>query len=66
MTAGRVIVQARPARTPAVPPQQIRGHPALVEKHILTGIVHGQPRAPLPPLRRDVSAPLFVRVYGFF
>ena len=66
MTAGRVVVQARATRTPAVPPQQVRRYPALVEKHILTGIVHGQPGAPLPPLRRDVSAPLFVRVHGFF
>ena len=66
MTAGRVVVQAGAARTPAVPAQQVRRHPALVEKHILTRIVQGQPGAPLPSLRRDVSPPLFVGVDGFF
>ena len=66
MTARRVVVQARAARTPPVAAQQVGRHAALVQKHILTGIVQRQPVPPLPPLRRDVSAPLFVGVYGFF
>ena len=66
MTARRVVVKAGAARTPAVTAQQVSRHAALVQKHILTGIVQGQPVAPLPPLQRDVSAPLFVGVYGFF
>ena len=66
MTARRVVVQASAARTPAVAAQQVRRHAALVQKHILTGIVQRLPVAPVPPLPRDVSAPLFVGVYGFF
>ena len=66
MTAGRVVVQPGATRTPAVAAQQIRCHPALVEKYILPGIVQRQRVAPVPPLRRDVSAPLFVGVYRFF
>ena len=66
MTAWRMVVQAGAARTSAVATQEVRRHPALVEKDILTGIVQRQPVSPMPPLRRDVSAPLFVRVYGFF
>jgi len=66
MTAGRVVVQADAARTPAVAAQQVSRHTALVQKHILTGIVQRQPVSPVPPLRRDVSASLFVGVYGFF
>ena len=66
MTAGGMVVQAGAARTPAVAAQQVRRHPALVQKHILPGIVQRLPVAPLPPLRRDVSAPLFVGVECFF
>ena len=35
MTAGRVIAEAGTARAAAVPPQQVGGHAAFVEKHIL-------------------------------
>ena len=66
MTARRVVVKAGAARTPAVAAQQVRRHAALVQKHILAGIVQRQSVAPVPPLHRDVSAPLFVGVYGFF
>ena len=59
-------MQARAARTPPVAAQQIGGHAALVQKHILAGVVQRQPVPPLPPLRRDVSASLFVGVYRFF
>ena len=59
-------MQPRAARTPAVAAQDVGRHAALVEKHILPGIVQRQPVPPVPPLRRDVSAPLFVGVYGFF
>jgi hypothetical protein len=59
-------VKAGAARTPAVAAQQVRRHAALVQKHILTGIVQRQPFVPVPPLPRDVSAPLFVGVYGVF
>src|SRR3989442_15511328 len=66
MPARRVVVKAGAARPPAVAAQQVRRHAALVQKHILPGIVQRQPVAPVPPLPRDVSAPLFIGVYGFF
>lgn len=66
MAAGRVIVQSRAARTPAVAAQDVRRHAALVEKHVLPGIVQRQPVSPVPPLGRDVRPPLFVGVDGFF
>jgi len=66
MTAGRMVVQASAPRTAAVAPQYVGRHPALVEKHILPGIVQRQPVAPASALGRDISAPLFVGVYGFF
>jgi hypothetical protein len=57
---------ARPARTAAVPTEEIRRHAALIEKHVLGGIVEGQSLPPPPTLRSDVRAPLFVGVHGFF
>jgi len=66
MAAGRVIVQPRAARTPAVAAQDIGRHAALVEKHVLRGIVQRQRVSPVPPLGGDVRPPLFVRVYGCF
>ena len=66
MTAGCVVVKACAARAAAVAAQQVRGDATLVKKHILTGVMHRQPVAPVSPLRRDVSPPLFVGVYGFF
>jgi hypothetical protein len=66
MTARRVVVKAGATGTPAVAAQQVSGHATLIQKYILTGIVQRQPVAPVPPLPGDVSAPLFVGVYGFF
>ena len=66
MTARRVVVEARAAGTPAVAAQQIRRHAAFVEKDVLAGSRAAAARPPLPPLRGDVRAPLFVGVYGFF
>jgi hypothetical protein len=61
-----MVVEAGAARTSTVTTQQVRRHPALVQKQILPGIVQRQPVAPMPPLRRDISAPLFVGVECFF
>jgi hypothetical protein len=66
MTAGRVIVEARAARTPTVAPQQVRRHATLVEEHVVPGVVQRLRVAPPPTLRRYVSASLFGGVYGFF
>ena len=66
VAAGRVIVQPRAARTAAVAPQQIRRHSTLVEKDVLAHITQWLPRLPRAPVRRDISAALFVRVYRFF
>ena len=66
MTARRVIVQTRAARTAPVAAQQVRRYPTLVEEDVLPGIVQRLDVPPLPTLRGDVSAPLFVGVNGFF
>ena len=59
-------MEARAARAPTIAAQQVRGHTAFVQKHILMGVVEGLPVSPLPALARDVSATLFVGVYRFF
>ena len=66
VSARRVVVQARAARTPPEAAQQIGRDAALVHKHILTGGVQRQPVPPLSPLGGDVRASLFVGVDGFF
>jgi hypothetical protein len=66
VTARRVVVEARAARTSAVAAQEVRGDAALVEEHILTGVVQRLRVSPLPTLGGDISASLFVGVYGFF
>ena len=66
MTARRVVVEARATGTPTVAAQEVGRHPALVEENVLACVAHRQPGAPLPTLDRDVSAPLFVGVNGFF
>ena len=66
MAAGRMVVQAGPARASAIAAQEIGGYPALIQEHILPGIVQRLRIPPLAPLCGDVSAPLFVGVYGFF
>jgi len=66
MAARRMVVQAGPARASAIPPQEIGGHPALIQEHILPRIVQRLRVPPVETLCGDVSAPLFVGVYGFF
>jgi hypothetical protein len=66
MATWRVVMQARPAGAPTVPAEEIGGDAALIKKHVLRGIVHGQAAAPPAALRRDVSATLLVGVNGFF
>jgi hypothetical protein len=66
MAARRVVMQPRPPRAAAIPTQQIGGDAALIEKDVLAHIAQWLPRLPLAACRRDISAPLFVRVYGFF
>ena len=66
MTAGRVVVKTDAPRTAPVATQQIGGHPRLVQKHVLRGVVERQAITPVPPLCGDIRPPLFVRVYGFF
>ena len=61
-----VIVDARAAAAPAVAPQQIRGDPALIEKHEPGGVHRGGEAAPVRPGRRHVGAMLLGRAYGFF
>ena len=66
VTAGRVIPESLATRTAAVPAQQVGGHPAFVEEHVLARIAERQPR--MPPVARgdDIRPALFVGVYGFF
>ena len=66
MAARRVIVQPDPARTAAVPAQQVGRHATFIEKHVLAHVAERLPGSPLPTLRRDVSASLFLGVDGFF
>jgi hypothetical protein len=66
MTARRVIVQARAARTAAITAQQVGCDAALVNEDVPRRIVDRLDVPPLPTLRRDISAPLFVGVYRFF
>ena len=61
-----MVVQAGPARASAIAAQEIGGHPTLIQEHILPGIMERLRVAPVAPLRRNVSASLFVGVYGFF
>jgi hypothetical protein len=64
--AGRVIAQARAARTPPVPTSQIRRDATFIEKHVLPYIPEGLPVAPATALSDDVGATLFLGVYRFF
>lgn len=66
MTAGCVVVEPRPTRTSPVPPQQIGGDAAFVEKDVLPHIPERLPLAPTAPLSDDVWAALLVGVNGFF
>ena len=61
-----VIAHPLTARPAAIPPQQIRRDATLIEKDQVGEIECGLPRAPLLTRRRDVSAIVFGRAYGFF
>lgn len=66
VAARRVIVEARAAGTAAIPPQQIGGDAALIQKDVLPDIAQRLPVAPLATGRGDIRAPLFVGVQSFF
>jgi hypothetical protein len=66
MTARRVIVEARAARTPPVATQQVGRDATLVEEYVVTGVVQRLRVPPPAAPRRHVSASLFVGVYRFF
>jgi len=66
MTAGRVIAEPRPAKTPPIPAEEIRGHAALIQEDVLPDVAERLPVAPPPPLSGDVGAALFVGVNRFF
>jgi hypothetical protein len=66
VTAGRVIRDARPAKTAGVAAQQIRGHPGFIDEDVLARVVERQRLAPPTPRRGDIRATLFVGVYGLF
>jgi hypothetical protein len=66
MAAGRVIPEARAGRTAPVPPQQVGGHAALVEKDVAADVAQRLPVAPPAACRGDIRPALFVGVYRFF
>jgi hypothetical protein len=66
MATGRVVVQPGAPRTATVAAQEIGGDAALVQKHVLAGVVERQRVMPRAALRGDVRPLLFVGVYGFF
>jgi hypothetical protein len=66
MAARRMVMQPRPAGAAAIPPQQVGGDAALIEKDVLSYIAQRLQVLPLAARRGDVRTPLFVRVYGFF
>jgi hypothetical protein len=66
LTTRGVIMQARAARTAAIPAQQIRRDTAFIEKDVLAHIAQRLPPPPLPACGGDVRTPLLVGVYGFF
>ena len=66
MTAGGVIMEAGAARAPTIAPEEIRRHPAFIEKHIRPRVAERLPVAPLATCSGDVGPALFVGVYRFF
>jgi hypothetical protein len=66
MTAGRVITEPRPAKTPAIPAEEVRGYAALIEEDVLSDVAERLPVAPPTPLSGDVGSALFVGVNRFF
>ena len=63
---GRVIVDAGPPATPAIPPQHVGGHAAFIDKREPGGINRGSQVAPVCPGGGDVAPILFRRAEGFF
>jgi hypothetical protein len=61
-----VIRDTRAARTARIPPEQIGGDAGFVDEDKPAGVVERLARAPLPARGRDIRAPLFGGVYGFF
>jgi hypothetical protein len=66
MAAGRVIAEPRPAKTPPIPAEEVRGHAALIKKDVLPDVAERLPIAPPTPLSGDVGPALFVGVNRFF
>lgn len=66
MAARRVIPEPRPAKTPSIAAQQVRGHAAFIEEDVLADIAERLPGAPPTALSGDVGPALFVRVNRFF
>jgi hypothetical protein len=66
MTAGRVIAEPRPAQTPPIPAEEVRGHAALIQEDVLPDVPERLPVTPPAPLSGDVGPALFVGVNRFF
>ena len=66
MAARGMVMQPRPPRAAAIPPQLIGGDAALIEKDVLAHVAQWLPGLPLAACRRDIRTALFVGVYGFF
>ena len=64
--AGGVVVDARAARCPAVPPKQIGGDAGFVQKHEVGDIPGRRRRVPRDPRGRDVRPIVFGRADRFF
>ena len=64
--AGGVVVDARAARCPAVPPKQIGGDAGFVQKHEVGDIPGRRRRVPRDPRGRDVRPIVFGRADLFF
>ena len=64
--AGGVVVDARAARCPAVPPKQIVGDAGFVQKHEVGDVPGRRRRVPRDPRGRDVRPIVFGRADRFF
>ena len=64
--AGGVVVDARAARCPAVPPKQIGGDAGFVQTHEVGDIPGRRRRVPRDPRGRDVRPIVFGRADRFF
>jgi hypothetical protein len=61
-----VIGDARTARTPRIPAEQIGRDARFIDEDQPVGAVERLPGAPLSSRGGDISAALFGGVYGFF